>query len=632
MSHLVREARPHLDGTPGSVVPEPRTLPRHRAAPPSDEAPLRLVEQTLDSTDISVVLTRAEGDDPVVWVNDGFTTLTGYSREEALGHNLRFLQGAHTDRRAVRQARQALALGETAATTLLNYRKDGMPFWNRMLIVPIHDDDGTITHHMAVQADASADVSHERTEAQPDRCRAGLELLTWMIDALAQHLGYHEASDALIQTVVSELSDWGFIYLLDEDGSTEHVSIAAADPAQQPAVDLLAARDHSWYRSSPSMRAALAARPGDILLPRRIHLDWMAGQISPDHLALHHRLGLGSLLVVPLFTRSQPLGAMVLVAADPDRFTATSGAIMAQIGQRVGLALDNIRLYRAERTAALALQRQLAPSVVVGPDLEVAADYRPSGRHAEVGGDWYDAFPLDDHRTMLAVGDVVGHDMTAAASMGQLSMLLRARTTMGGSPSQVFKDLTLALREMQREDVVSIACLHWRTTADGCHVEYTNLGHPAPLVRLPDGEVCMMPLAHSTPIGVHDPTVEAEQDELDLPAGSVVVLYTDGLVERRGRCLEDGLVALAEALRDAPDGTVEQIRDHLLAALVHDQPEDDVCLLVVRGRDAKTRLTTCPTDVPGLLLRLDGTGTIAQKFADRRASRFSCTHPEALVE
>ncbi len=593
---------------------EPKTLPRHRAVPRPDAAPFRLVEHTLDSTTTSVALTRAEGDNPVVWVNDGFTTLTGYSREEVLGRNLRLLQGAHTDQRVVRQVHRALALGGTAAVTLLNYRKDATPFWNRLLIVPIRDDDGTITHHMAVHTDATLDVSDERAEAEPDRYRASIELLSWMVDALAQHLGYHEASDALLQTVVSELADWGVIYLFDEAGDVEHVTFAAADPAKQATVDLLSAKNHSWYYGSAQMQAVHTARPGDILLPRQVDVDWVASQVGPEHLALHLQLGLRSALTVPLFARDRPLGAIVLVSADPGRFTVTSGETMAQIGRRVGLALDNIRLYRAERMAALALQHRLAPSVLASPDLDVSAAYRPSGRHAEVGGDWYDAFPLGKNRTMLAVGDVVGHDMTAAASMGQLSVLLRARACMGGSPSQVFKDLTHALREMRREDVASIACLHWwPTDGGGCHLEYTNLGHPAPLVRLPDGTVYMMPLAHSAPVGVHDPTIEAEQDELDLPAGSVVVLYTDGLVERRDRCLEDGLAALAQALRDAPDGASEQIRDYLLTALVHEQPEDDVCLLVVRGQGATTRLPACQSVAPALLLRLDDTGKVVAR-------------------
>ncbi|MCL2092117.1 MAG: SpoIIE family protein phosphatase [Micrococcales bacterium] len=592
---------------------EPRTLARHRAAPTlDDEVPFWLVEHTLGSTSTSVAVTRAAGDNPVVWVNDGFTTLTGYSREEALGRNLRFLQGENTDHRAVRQVHQALALGGTAATTLLNYRKDGMPFWNRMLIVPVCDDVGTITHHIAAHTDASLDVANERATVEAVDGRGGTELLTRVSDVLTQHLDYHEASAALVQTVVSEMADWGFIVLLDENGHVEHVSLAAADPAKQPVVDRLAARDHTWYHSSSQMRAALAARPGDVPMPRRVDVDWIASQVSPDHLALHLELGLGSALTVPLFTRDQPLGVMVLEAADPEQFTVSSGVTMAQIGRRAGLALDNIRLYRAERTAALTLQHRLAPSVMVGPDLDVAAAYRPSGRHVEVGGDWYDVFQIDGRRTMLAVGDVVGHDMAAAAAMGQLSVLLRARATLGGSPSRVFKDFMRALRAMRRDDVASIAYLQWLPTPEGCHVEYTNLGHPAPLVRLPDGTVCMLPAAHCAPIGVHNPEVAIGQDELDLPTGSVVVLYTDGLVERRDRPLEDGLATLARSLCQAPDGSAEQIRDHLLTTLVHDQPEDDVCLLVARGQGTGTRLARRRTVVPAPLLRLDDTGKMVR--------------------
>ena len=588
-------------------------MPRHRAGPQLDDS-FAMAENVLGPARTSVVVTRAADDNPIVWVNDSFVELTGYSRDEVLGRNPRFLQGSHTDRRAVRQVHRALALGGTAATTLINYRKDGTPFWNRMVIVPIRDGRGEITHHVAVHSDATVDVVDERADAASAELNDGhvdrMTLLTQVIDALTQHLDYHAAADAMIQTVVAELADWGFIFLLDENGHVEHLSLATADPAKRPAVERLAAHDHAWYEHSPQMLAALKAQPGDLLMPRTIDADWVASNVSPDHVALHRELGMGSSLVVPLLTRDQPLGVMGLLAADPDRFTVSSALTMAPIGRRAGLALDHIRLYRAERSTALTLQHRLAPSAMDTPDLDVAAAYRPSGRRAEVGGDWYDVFPLREHGIMLAVGDVVGHDMSAAAAMGHLSVLLRARGWTGDPPGLMLRGMVDMLDAMHWDDVASVVCLRWTPTADGDRVEYANLGHPAPFVRLPDGDVYQMSPAHGAPLGVHDPAADVGQDELDLPAGSVVVLYTDGLVERRDRSLEDGLAALARALRAAPDGTAAQIRDHLLAALVHDRPEDDVCLLVVRGLHTQTQAAHLPHHGLVPLLSLDAVGKV----------------------
>jgi serine phosphatase RsbU (regulator of sigma subunit) len=118
--------------------------------------------------------------------------------------------------------------------------------------------------------------------------------------------------------------------------------------------------------------------------------------------------------------------------------------------------------------------------------------------------------------------------------------------------------------------------------ADQMIVEYVNAGHPPPYVRLPDGTVSALPLAEALPVGLLAPGTVVHGETLTLPLGSMLVLYTDGLVERRDRGLADGLTALASALRDAPDGTAAQVRDHLLSVLADGAGEDDLCLLVVR--------------------------------------------------
>ncbi len=573
----------------------------------------------LSSARMSLVVTRAVDGNPIVWANKGFTALTGYSRREVLGRNPRFLQGEHTDRGALHRMRQGIAEGCTVTTTLLNYRKDGTPFWNRMTIAAVCDDDGQVTHHVGILVDATADVVVERAEAAEAAVEENrvdrLALITRVIDALTECTDYHEAADALASTAVPELADWGFVVLLDDAGQPEHVSLAVADPAKHEAARVVERNLLRWTSSRagtgtfPWLREALRAQPDDLLLPEVVDLGQLARTVS----AQHHQdaladLGLGARLAVPLFARNQMLGLMVLEARHPDRFDVPTVVSTTLLRGRVGLALDNLRLYQAERATALTLQQRLLPSAMTVADLDTATAYRPAGNFAEIGGDWYDVFPLDGGGTMFTVGDVVGHDMTAAATMGQLSVLLRACSWTGGSPATVLQTISGALGGMHWDDVASIVCLHWLPTPTGGHVEYSNLGHPAPFVRLPDGAVYRMRPAHCAPMGVHDPTVEIGHDELELPAGSVVVLYTDGLVERRDRPLEDGLAALACALREAPDGTAAQIRDHLLATLVHDQPEDDVCLLVVRERNLPAAPGHHADRVPTALLPLDDAG------------------------
>ena len=604
---------------------EPTGGPAERPPGTDERVPVSvwLAGRALASARTSVVVTQAADGEPIVWANKGFTALTGYSRSEVLGRSPQFLQGPHTDRVATQRIHQALSDGGTVTTTLINYRKDGTPFWNRVVIMPVYDDqDHQITHFAGVLVDATADVVAERAlaaEAAVEENREDrLALVTRVVDALTECTDYHDAADVLARSAVAELADWGFVVLLDDGGRAEHLSLAVTDPAKQASARTVEQNLPHWVgrrpRSGPApwMREAMRAQPDDLLLPQVVDVGRVTRNIpTKHHLDALADLGLGARLSVPLFARDRMLGLMVLEASDPDRFDVPTVVTTTLLRRRASMALDNIRLYQAERATALTLQHRLQPTAVTVADLDVAATYRPSGNSAEIGGDWYDVFPLGARGTLLAVGDVVGHDMTAAATMGQLSVLLRSRSWSGGSPAAVFEVVSGALDGMHWNDVASVACLHWRSGPTGDHVEYANLGHPAPFVRLPDGSVYQMRPAHCAPLGVHDPTIPVGQDEMDLPAGSVVVMYTDGLVERRDRPLEDGLAALARALRAAPDGTAAQIRDHLLTALVHDRPEDDVCLLVVRGTGARTPAAH-RRPVPAPLLPLDPTGKVAR--------------------
>ena len=271
----------------------------------------------------------------------------------------------------------------------------------------------------------------------------------------------------------------------------------------------------------------------------------LPGRTTPVQLDLLRRLGLGSAMVVPLRARDRVLGVLTLVAVDG--FTADAVVTAAHLGRRAGLALDNVRLFLAERTAALTLQRSLLPEIPQIPGLDVAAAYIPSGRSAEVGGDWFDVLPLPDGAIGLAVGDVVGHDLRAAAAMGQLRSLLRSYAWEGSSPGQVLGRADELVRGLDIADIATCAYLRWRSTDDGAHVTYARAGHPPPLLRLAGGEVRPLDGGLSTPIGLDGPG--RDEATIDVPVGATLVLYTDGLVERRDRGLRDGIAALDRRAR-----------------------------------------------------------------------------------
>jgi serine phosphatase RsbU (regulator of sigma subunit) len=275
------------------------------------------------------------------------------------------------------------------------------------------------------------------------------------------------------------------------------------------------------------------------------------------------------------------LGVLGFVHTEVRGFDARAVITGAHLGRRAGLALDNVRLYRAERQAALALQNRLLPRPTPVPGLDVSASYLPSDRQAEVGGDWFDILTLPDDTVGLMIGDVVGHDMVAAASMGQVSSLLRAQAWTGAEPVEVIRALGGLLRHIGSVDIATCVYLRWQATPGGAHLRYANAGHPPPLLRLPDGTVRRLDAPPTLPVGLDDGTRPATQGDVDVPHGSALVLYTDGLVERRHRPLREGLIALTEALAQAPPSGAQEIRDHLLHVLAADRLDDDVCLLVV---------------------------------------------------
>ncbi|WP_307802339.1 SpoIIE family protein phosphatase [Cellulomonas fengjieae] len=537
------------------------------------------------ASDLAMSISDAQRpDDPLVWVNGAFSRLTGYPLDEVLGRNCRFLQGADTDPIAVARVRVALDEDRAVATVLRNYRRDGTPFWNQMVISPVVDGSGRITHHIGIQADVTDRVDGDRVRDLEielvDEVTARLGLLAHISDELAVHLDYDAAVDALGDLAIPSLASWGFVAITDDRGRFSRVHLVAGDPRNRDVVEALAGEDLSWLVRAPKVVEALHSSPGFVAAPYAIDTMGLPDRTTPAQLELLRRLGLGQAMIVPLRARDRVLGVLTLVAADG--FSAEVVVTAAHLGRRAGLALDNVRLFLAERTAALTLQHSLLPEIPHLPDLDVASAYVPSGRHAEVGGDWFDVLPLPDGTIGLAVGDVVGHDLRAAAAMGQLRSLLRSYAWEGSAPGEVLARADELVRGLDIADVATCTYLRWRSVDGGAEVSYARAGHPPPLLRLAGGEVRLLDAGLSTPIGLGGPG--GAQASVDVPSGSTLVLYTDGLVERRDRGLREGIAALVAELAALPDDADSTtVKDRLVDAFVGTHPEDDVCLLVVRS-------------------------------------------------
>ncbi len=257
------------------------------------------------------------------------------------------------------------------------------------------------------------------------------------------------------------------------------------------------------------------------------------------------------------------------------------------------------RLYEREHSIAVTLQRSLLPDELVEmPGVLLAARYLPASTRTEVGGDWYDVIPLPRGRLGLVIGDVAGHGIPAAAAMGQIRMALRAYALDELAPAEAMRRLNQLLLELQPGVMSTV--LYAQFDVDLCELRFANAGHPPPLL-LSTEAVAYLDEGLAPPIGV-SPHIAFDEGVYAVPAGSTLLLYTDGLVEERGRAIDLGLEDLRRVSLEEP-GDLESLCDHVLQSLVSDTLADDVALLAMRlaslaGTDLHVRRPAIAPSVP----------------------------------
>ena len=532
-------------------------------------------------------------DNPLVFVNPAFERSTGYSREEAQGRNCRFLQGPDTNPADVQRIREAIEAEQHITITLLNYRKDGTAFWNELSLSPVYDAAGGLTHYVGIQADVTARVHIEQererhlvaeraARSQAERAQRRLALLAEATSMLAATLDVDESLDRLTSLVVPLMADWCTVHLLSPEGPVQRVAARHRDEAKLPLLRRIEELQPAGLSADSYTAKVLAGGPPVMVEVEEQML--VRGVDDPELQEAYRQIGLRSAIVVPLRARQQVLGALSLFTDGSGRsFDEDDVSMAADLARRAALTVDNARLYSREHEVAEQLQRSLLPQLPVIDGLDRAARYLPGSTAAQVGGDWYDLFCLPDGTVGLAVGDVMGHDMTAAAAMGQLRSVLQSYAWQGSEPAVVLDRLDQLVQGLDMAQLAT--CLYGRLDPprDGGRgrLRLANAGHLPPALRGPDGSVRLIGTEASLLVGA---ALGIERDEVEevVEGDSVVVLYTDGLVEHRGRPIDDGLQALSAALASAPDGDADAICDHLLGELAYGDLDDDVALLVVR--------------------------------------------------
>jgi serine phosphatase RsbU (regulator of sigma subunit) len=249
-----------------------------------------------------------------------------------------------------------------------------------------------------------------------------------------------------------------------------------------------------------------------------------------------------------------------------------------------------MRLYREQRQLATELQRAMLTDPVSPDHLQITARYVPATGAAQVGGDWYDAFLQPDGHTSLVIGDVVGHDTSAAAAMGQLRSLLRGiAVTTGHGPAQILHSvdqalLTLRTGALATAVVARVERSPAQSGGDMHRVRWSNAGHPAPMLVQGDGRVVQLEADSANLILGLLPETERTESGVTLAVGSTLFLYTDGLVERRDRPVDVGMEQLGQVLSACADLELEALCDTVLAEMLAPHPSDDVALIAVRPR------------------------------------------------
>jgi len=533
-------------------------------------------------------------DCPLVYVNPAFERTTGYRWQDAVGRNCRFLQSPDTDPAAVQQVRDLLREQAHGVVTMLNLRKDGTPFWNELTLAPVYDRAGELTHFVGIQSDVTPRVlielererhllAEQTARAAAERAQRRLALLAEATSMLAATLDVEQSLTRLTRLVVPLMADWCTVDLLvDADGGMRRLASRHADPKLAPLLEVLAERQPTSLGEQSLTRKVLEGGPPVLL--ERVDAAHLAAATDDLELREAYRtLATGSAIIVPLKARRQVLGALSLFTSDSGRtYDDEDLSMAADLGRRAALTVDNARLYQREHDVAEALQRSLLPDLPVVAGLDRAARYLPSRTAGQVGGDWYDLLPLPDGSFGLAMGDVMGHDLTAAAAMGQLRSVLRSYAWPGGSPAEVVESLDGLVQGLGMTQLATM--VYGRLELPGAdgpgRLTYANAGHPPPALRAPDGSVRFLGDGQSLLVGVALGTRRPEAQEV-IEAGSVLVLYTDGLVEDRDVDIDDGLAALAAALSVA-DGDAESIADALTTALTDNARSDDVAILVVK--------------------------------------------------
>ncbi len=555
------------------------------------EAALRestgLLGRLREANVLGVVASTEEG---AYDANDAFLGIIGYGRDDLAGGRISYRsitapEWAGRDRDALAQLHRSGAFQPYDKEYV---HRDGHR-------VPVLVGGAAVAQHplrwvtFVVDLTVQQRVEQERAElqsreraarAQADHARERLTILLRAGAMVAAARDRHEMLRHAAELAIPALADHCVVLLPTADGFLQATSAAHRDPARAPV--LAEFSQHKIPVAGPmTLQTAYTSGTSQLMHDASGQLtEWH--DLAPGLTDVLARLRAGSVLATPLLVNERPAGVLTL-ARDTSRagFTATDIEVAEEFARRLANGMAAADTFAREHTIAETLQRALLPATLPRiAGLDIAVSYLPATDGAQVGGDWYDAFPLRDGRVGLVVGDVAGHNVASAATMGQVRSLLRAYALDHPDPGDVLQRANDALIWLLPDALASVvyAVLD---PASG-ELAYANAGHPPPLAITPAGGCEYLGDAPGTMLGAR-PDAACRAGHRRLGRGAGLLLYTDGLIEDRDRDISEGLRTLAATVGRATARSAGQVCTAAASILGDTSARaDDICLLAIR--------------------------------------------------
>lgn len=517
-------------------------------------------------------------------VNDALARMNGVSAAEHLGKRLTEVVPGVNAIALEATMRQVLDSGKAVVDVRRTGRTPADPEHDRTWscsYAPLLDGNG---RPLGVIASLIDITEGQRAQAEAGRARGRFALLAEAGTRIGTTLDLKQTAQEIVEVLVPRLADSADVQLLEAvlepdeaaastRGVLRRLAARFPDPTA-PTAKLAAGQTFQIPRGTVYERVIEGGRAMNLYVS-----DIPVLITDPRAEALRAYLAtLGSARLIPLVARGTVLGAVAVTRVrEREPFAEEDCVLVDELVARAALNIDNARMYTRQRQAALTLQRSLSNSElprVAG--LELTGRYLPASDH-DVGGDWFDVIRLSGGRTGMVIGDVMGHGIHAAAVMGQLRTAVRTLARHEVPPAQLLRSLDAVVADLGEDEMATCVYAVHDPVTGVC--EIARAGHPPPAVVAPDGTITFLDGPPGTPLGTGGQDFRTEA--VPLPAGTLLALYTDGLIEARDRDLDQGMDRLALALGDVRQ-PLEELCDGILAGLLPGAPQDDVAVLLAR--------------------------------------------------